>query len=71
MRKTLYRLIDLGLIEIEGDYARNAIKYRITFRGLFRVFCRGSYYMRMSTLELYKEDVPFKRLFIVTLNLKQ
>jgi hypothetical protein len=57
VRKILHRLLSLGLIEIEDHYPRNKIKYRLTSRGLFRLFCRGSYYMRMSALELYKEDV--------------
>ena len=58
VRKTLYRLILLGLIEIEGHYARSAIKYRLTSQGLFH--CLHSGHLSSRTLDLYNQDITLQ-----------
>lgn len=55
VRKTVTRLHKLKLIEIEGHYPRNAIRFRITSYGLFQLLCDRP--MPISILEMYKNDI--------------
>jgi len=55
VRKTVSRLHDLGLIEVEGYYPRNAIRFRLTSHGLFQLLCDGP--IPASILDMYKNDV--------------
>ncbi len=55
VRKTVNRLLSLGLIQIEGYYPRNAKKYQLTSYGLFQLLSNGQ--IPLSLASLYKDDI--------------
>lgn len=52
----IQRLYEIGLIEqMAGDFSRNAIKYRVTTRGLFQILLTHT--PSSGTLEMYKDNI--------------
>lgn len=61
VRKVVSRLQELALIEIEGYYPRNAIKYRLKSYGIFQLLCEGQ--IPESILDTYKDDIIIQTFF--------
>ena len=68
VRKTVNRLHDLGLIEIEGYYPRNAIRFKLTSYGLFQLLCDGP--MPISILDMYQNDIILQNILFDSFELE-
>jgi hypothetical protein len=68
VRKTVNRLRDLGLIEIEDYYPRNAIRFQLTSRGLFHLICDGP--IPESILDKYRNDIVLQNILFNSFELE-
>lgn len=68
VRKTVNRLHKLGLIEIEGYYPRNAIRFKLTSYGLFQLLCDGP--MPVSILDMYQNDIILQNILFESFELE-
>ena len=66
--KTVTRLHDLGLIEIEGHYPRNAVRFQITSNGLFQLLCDRP--MPISILYMYQNDIILQNILFDSFELE-
>lgn len=58
VHKKLKRLATLGLIEFEGKYERNVIKYKITSRGLFQLILESQ--ISLESILENNDDIIFR-----------
>lgn len=68
VRKTVNRLHDLGLIEIEGKYARNAIRFKLTSYGLFQLLSYGP--IPKSVFDMYQNDIVLQNILFNSFELE-